>query len=454
MTSPDWTRALPDALQEWLEGRRIEEVECIVADFAGVARGKAMPARKFARLDRLFLPTSIFFQTITGEYAELEDEADWSESDMLLTPDFNAAAAMPWASDVGIQVIHDVTNREGQPIGYAPRTVLRRVMQRYAERGWKPVVAPELEFYLTKPNVDPDLPVEPPVGRTGREGVGRQAYSVSAIDEYGPVIDDIYDFAEAQGLEIDTIIQEGGPGQIEVNLHHGDPMELADKVFFFKRAIREAALRNNCFATFMAKPMQDEPGSAMHIHQSVVSTETGRTIFSDERGAPTALFDGFLAGQQNHLPSLLCLLAPYVNSYRRFVAGHSAPVNVEWALDNRSVGLRIPISNPEARRVENRISGMDCNPYLAFAASLASGFIGMTGGETPRAAVTGDAGALPRTLPRDLSSAVDAFCEADAFHDILGKAFCDLYVRIKHAEIDDYLGVISPWEREHLLLNV
>src|SRR6185436_10540183 len=146
----------------------------------------------------------------------------------------------------------------------------------YEAEGWQAVVAPEMEFYLIKPNLNPNEPIEPPVGRTGRQMVSRQAYSMSAVDEYGKVIDDIYEFAEAQGFEIDTIIQEGGAGQVEINLLHGDPVQLADQVFFFKRTIREAALRNNCFATFMAKPMQDEPGSAMHIHQSVVDARRGR----------------------------------------------------------------------------------------------------------------------------------------------------------------------------------
>ena len=105
----------------------------------------------------------------------------------------------------------------------APRNVLKRVVQLYAEEGWRPVVAPEMEFYLIKPNLNPNEPIEPPLGRTGRQMVSRQAYSMSAVDEYGKVIDDIYDFAEAQGFEIDTIIQEGGAGQVEINLLHGDP---------------------------------------------------------------------------------------------------------------------------------------------------------------------------------------------------------------------------------------
>jgi glutamine synthetase len=130
-----------------------------------------------------------------------------------------------------------------------------------------------MEFYLVAPNTDPAREIEPPMGRSGRRAAARQAYSMSAVDEYGPIIDDIYDFAEAQGLEIDGILHEGGAGQIELNLRHGHPVKLADEIFYFKRMIREAALRHNCYATFMAKPIEGEPGSAMHIHHSVVDTE-------------------------------------------------------------------------------------------------------------------------------------------------------------------------------------
>ncbi len=139
------------------------------------------------------------------------------------------------------------------------------------------------------------MPVMPPMGRSGRRAAGKQAYSMSAVDEYGKVIDDIYDFAEAMGLEIDGILQEGGAGQIELNLAHGDPIRLADDVFFFKRLIREAALRHDCFATFMAKPIEGEPGSAMHIHHSVVDIKTGKNIFADQKGVETDAFMHFIA---------------------------------------------------------------------------------------------------------------------------------------------------------------
>lgn len=447
---------LPQTFLDWLSNRPVEEVECVVADLAGIARGKAMPWKKFAKGGKTFLPASIFYQTITGDWADIEGMGadQWTESDMVLVPDLATATAAPWASDVTLQVVHDVTTRSGEPISFAPRNVLKRVIGLYEAQGWRPVVAPELEFYLTKPNVDPDYPIEPPIGRTGREGIGRQAYSMSAVDEYGSIIEDIYDFAEAQGFEIDTIIQEGGAGQIEINFEHGDPLALADQIFFFKRSIREAALRHNCFATFMAKPMEGQPGSAMHLHQSVLDIATGRNVFSLEDGRASPLFDGFLGGQQKHLASVICMLAPYVNSYRRFVADDAAPVNLEWASDNRTVGLRIPLSEPEARRVENRVAGMDCNSYLGIAGSLACGYLGMINAATPRRPISGVGYDLPHALPRDLWNALDKLRDDEEMRGVLGETFCTVYEAIKKQEIEEFLQVISPWEREHLLLNV
>lgn len=453
-TPAEFVDRLPETFREWLAGRRIEEVECVIADIAGISRGKAMPFAKFMREDRMYLPTSVFHQTIAGDYVDMDIANQWTESDMVLKPDYEAAAASPWADDVTLQVIHNVEDLSGRPIEVAPRNVLKRVVALYEAEGWRPVVAPEMEFYLIKPNLNANEPIEPPVGRTGRQMVSRQAYSMSAVDEYGKVIDDIYDFAEAQGFEIDTIIQEGGAGQVEINLLHGDPVRLADQVFFFKRTIREAALRNNCFATFMAKPMQDEPGSAMHIHQSVVDTATGLNIFSDAKGSPTDAFYGFLAGQQTHIPTVVCMLAPYVNSYRRYVPGGAAPINLEWGPDNRTTGLRVPIAEPHARRIENRVVGMDCNPYLAIAASLACGYLGMKASLKPREAVAGEAYHRPRALPRDLLAAIDLFEGDQEITDVLGVEFCNLYKAIKRDEVETFLRVISPWERAHLLLNV
>ncbi|MEM9970449.1 MAG: glutamine synthetase family protein [Pseudomonadota bacterium] len=450
----DWLSDAPDATRAYLDGHRLDEVECLISDLSGIARGKAMPASKFATQDRFYLPNSIFFQTITGGWGEAAGEDGFTEPDMILTPDYATATAAPWTADWTVQVIHDAFTKTGAPVPFAPRNVLKRVIGLYAERGWTPIVAPEMEFYLVARNTDPAHEIAPMVGRSGRPAAARQAYSISAVDEFGPVIDDIYDFAEAQGFEIDGITQEGGAGQLEINLRHGDPVKLADEIFYFKRLIREAALRHDCFATFMAKPIEGEPGSAMHVHHSVVDTTSGLNIFAGENDAETPEFLHFIGGLQRYLPAATPLFAPYVNSYRRFVKDHAAPINLEWGRDNRTTAIRVPISGAQARRVENRLPGMDCNPYLGIAASLACGYLGMVERIAPRDEFTTDAYDADEEIPRGLYAALDEFAAATALRDALGEAFADVYEIVKKAEYDEFLQVISPWEREHLLLNV
>ncbi len=450
----DFYSQIPESTKEYLKGRRLDEVECIVADLSGIARGKAMPANKFSKQKHFYLPNSIFLQTITGDWVDPEGD-QFTEPDMILTPDFSTATAAPWTADVTLQVIHNIEDQEGNPVSIAPRNVLKRMVELYRAQGWEPIVAPEMEFFLVARNVDPNQPVEPPMGRSGRRAAARQAYSMSAIDEYGPVIDDIYDFAECQGLEIDGILQEGGAGQIEMNLRHGDPVLLADEIFFFKRLIREAALRHDCFATFMAKPIQDEPGSAMHIHQSVIDIKSGKNIFSEKDGRETKAFLHFIAGMQNHLPGAIALLAPYVNSYRRYVRDFAAPINLEWGRDNRTTGLRVPISDLAAKRLENRLPGMDVNPYLGIAASMACGYLGLMEKKEPRAEFIGDAyNSQQDEIARNLGDALDLFEADEALQDTLGIKFCRAYSAVKRSEDKEFLQVISPWEREHLLLNV
>ncbi len=450
----DWFENLPEAAREYLAGRKPDEVECLIGDLPGIARGKAMPASKFATQKRFFLPNSIFFQTITGDWGEAAGDAGFTEPDMILKPDMDTATAAPWTADLTLQVIHDAYDQKDRPIPMSPRNVLKRVVDLYRKKGWEPIVAPEMEFYLVARNLDPAKNIEPMMGRTGRPAAARQAYSISAVDEYGPVIDDIYDFAEAQGFEIDGITQEGGAGQLEINLRHGDPVKLADEIFFFKRLIREAALRHNCFATFMAKPIEGEPGSAMHVHHSVTDRATGKNIFAGPQGGETDAFFHFIGGLQTHLPQVIAVLAPYVNSYRRYVKDHAAPINLAWGRDNRTTGLRIPISETESRRVENRLAGMDCNPYLGIAASLACGYLGLTKDIWPSQSYKGDAYDEEEELPDTMGDALDLFAEATEIHEILGPEFCRVYEIVKRAEYKEFLQVISPWEREHLLLNV
>jgi len=311
----------------------------------------------------------------------------------------------------------------------------------------QPIVAPEIEFYLVKKNLDPDYPLEPPIGRSGRAEIGRQAYSIAAVNEFDDLFELIYDYSEAQGLEIDTLIHEEGAGQMEINLRHGDPLDLADQVFLFKRTIREAALKHDMYATFMAKPIAHQPGSAMHIHMSVTDIETGRNIFSDKEGKPTDEFFSFIGGLQAHLPAAMSMLAPYVNSYRRLTRYSVAPINVAWGYDNRTTGLRIPPSEPSARRVENRIPSSDANPYLAIAASLACGLLGLEEGLKPSEPVLGSAYSLDYDLPRGILEAATALEESEALTSIFGESFVRTYTAVKRADL-------QAWKEKSWKMNI
>ena len=161
----------------WLEERGLEDIECIVPDMAGVARGKMMPVGKFVAAPKMALPGSIFLQTITGEYPD-DDEGvafDPADGDIYLMPDYSTLSVVPWASDPTAQVIHDAFHQDGRPVEIAPRQVLRRIIELYKKRGWRAVVAPEMEFYFVERNQDPDYPLKPPVGRSGRAETGRQS---------------------------------------------------------------------------------------------------------------------------------------------------------------------------------------------------------------------------------------------------------------------------------------
>ncbi|WP_237152147.1 glutamine synthetase family protein [Oryzibacter oryziterrae] len=442
--------------RQWLNSRGIEDIECMTSDLAGVARGKLMPADKFFSSPVMAMPTSVFTTTITGEYPEEDDnfQHDPNDGDVILKPDYSTLAAVPWASEPTAQIIHDAYHRDGRAFELAPRQLLRRIASLYEREGWKAVVAPEIEFYLVKQNIDPDYPLEPPIGRSGRAESSRQSYSIQHVNEFDDLFDDIYDFSEKQGLEIDTLIHEEGAAQMEINLRHGDPLALADQVFLFKRTIREAAMRHNMYATFMAKPMSREPGSAMHIHQSVVDIETGKNIFSDDEGNPTELFFSFIAGLQKYLPSVMCILAPYVNSYRRLTRGTAAPINVHWGYDNRTVGIRVPNSGPQARRVENRVPSSDANPYLAMAATLGCGLLGIQEKLTAEDPIVGSARSLPFGLPRGLLEALALFEDTPELSDMFGSRFTATYRAIKQQEYETFMNVISSWERQHLLLAV
>ena len=438
----------------WLNEKRVTEIECLVPDLTGVARGKILPRGKFTTERGMRMPEAVLGMTVTGNYpthnAAYDRAISSTDRDMILKADPNTITLVPWAGDPTAQVINDCFFTDGTLVDFAPRSVLRRILKLYADKGWSPVVAPELEFYLTAQNTDPDIPLKPPVGRSGRAETSRQIYSIDAVNEFDPLFEDIYDYCELMQLDVDTLIHEIGAGQMEINFLHGNPLALADKVFFFKRTLREAALKHGMYA----KPMTGEPGSAMHVHQSVVNIKTGKNIFSNDDGSSSPAFMHYIGGLQRYMPSAMAVVAPYVNSYRRIVRHTAAPINVQWGHDNRTVGFRIPESGTQDRRVENRVIGADANPYLALAVTLACGYLGMTEQLSPSPMTIGSAYDSDFELPQGLPQALEALRAESNLRSVLGERFVDVYSAIKDLEHAEFMKVISPWEREHLLLHV
>ena len=440
-----------------LSAKNVDEVECLLPDLSGVARGKIIPTAKFAKgyADKsIFIAEDIFAQTVSGQYS---DYIDYISRDMRLQPDLDTLCPVPWYKDYPVmQVICDAAYHDGQLHPYAPRSVLRKILDEHSAKGLMAVVAPEIEFYLVKKNEDPNFILQAPVGLSGRQANSPQAFSIDAINEFDPVVEDIYACAEAMELDIDTISHESGKGQIEINFRHGEPLQLADQLFLFKRMVRQVAFRHDIYATFMAKPYQGQPGSAMHIHQSIMTAADNRNIFANAAGEPSAELHHYLGGLQRYLCPCSPLICPNINSFKRFTQDFDAPINLAWGIDNRTCGLRVPRSDSQDMRVENRVAGADANPYLAIASTLACGLLGLQHKCQAEPEIRNQSAYKFKKLglPRHQLDAFQLLAADTQLQQILGSGFVENYLAVKRFEYDEYNSVISSWEREHLLLNV
>jgi glutamine synthetase len=254
----------------------VRDVECLFADVTGYPRGKLMPAASFARGQELRICQAIPMQCVTGEYSTHPVFPD-SDPDVRLVPDMATLRRVPWSSVPRYVAVHDCVDLAGQLSPFAARSTLKTVVARYHALGLRPVVAPEIEFYLTAAVTDPAQPLTVPVGRGGRAEVGQSAFSMNMLNELAPFWDEFHAALDQLGVRTDTWLHEMGQGQYEINLLHGDPVAAADQAFLFKYAAKEVALRHGLNAVFMAKPMAGQAGSSMHLHQSVEDGPPART---------------------------------------------------------------------------------------------------------------------------------------------------------------------------------
>ncbi len=452
-----------EKFENWLKENSITEVECLVPDLGGIARGKILPSKKFIsglNNDSHRLPQSIFIQTISGGYATEDDEElpidvyNPTDIDVILRPDFKTIRTVPWYEDPTAQIICDAVNLNGSSVINSSRSVLKRVLKLYEDLNLIPIVSPEVEFYLVKPNPDSDYPLEVPIGQSGRKETGKQSYGIDAINEFDPLFEDVYNYCEEQNIEIDTINHESGSAQMEINFQHGEPLELADQVFLFKRTLRHSAIKHKLYATFMAKPIENQPGSSMHLHQSLYK-KNKKNIFYNPKNIISNNMKNYIGGLQKYTPNLMPIYAPNVNSYRRLFATWDAPRNTKWGIGNRSCGFRIPSNEEESMRIENRISGSDTNPYLVFAANLASGYLGIKNkikpSEETKKSVFDDKKSY---LPKNVEEGISLFEKDPEISQVFNQKFIRTLAAIRRVEYQAYLKVISSWEREFLLLNV
>jgi glutamine synthetase len=301
--------------------------------------------------------------------------------------------------------------------------------------GYTPVVATELEFYLTDRKLTAGDNLQPGAG---------QVLSIDALNEHQDVINAIFDACHMQNVPADTVLRENGPGQYEVNVVHvADACAAADHATLLKRIVKGCARQHGMEATFMAKPYGDQSGSGMHVHCSLLD-QNGKPVFADETGAPTkTLFHG-VGGLLATMPEMMLLFAPHANSYRRFRKNSHAPVSAGWGMDDRSAAVRVITGKPLETRIEQRVAGADCNPYLAVAGILAGVLHGITHKiEAGVALDPADKGMAGLPLPLEWGQAIDRFAASKIVETLFGAHVHSMIVACKRQDYDGMLGRIS-----------
>jgi len=323
-----------------------------------------------------------------------------------------------------------------------PRTVLLDQVERFTRAGQTPVAAVELEFYVTRRTANGAFALHTPEGLS--DDPGRPlTFGFEEMDRLSPFIDDIYRICEVQGLPVDAVMQEFGPGQFEINLkHRADAVAAALDGLLLKRAVKAAAKAHQLDATFMAKPHHDWAGSGMHIHMSLLD-KSGQNLFAGDPISP--LCRHALGGMRETMADFMAVWAQSANAYRRYVPKAYVSMAAHWGFNNRTVALRIPAGNGAATRIEHRVAGADANPYLVIASILAGANHGIVNRIDPGPAVEGYAEtieALP--LPIAWGNALDLFQRSEIVRGAFGAPFQDVFSRLKHAERSNFERIVTP----------
>jgi glutamine synthetase len=426
----------------------IEAVEFLLVDPNGVMRGKWAPgdALKKAFEEGVNFPMSLHGLDVWGrEVVETGLHIETGDQDGYCRATRGTLSIVPWAKRKTAQVLLQTFTPEGEPYLADPRQVLKKKIAEVNAKGFFPVVAFELEFYLLDPQTEWTDGMPGPVGATA--GPDRlRMYGLDDLAEHADLFDMIRDAADAQDLPIDTIIKEAAPGQFEVNLkHRADPLKAADDVIMLRRIVLGCARAHGLTATFMAKPFLEFAGNGMHVHASMLDA-SGSNVFGGPGGRK--ILESAVAGLLTTMPESLLIYINTWNGFRRITPGSYAPTRAVWGENNRSVALRIPVSNDSNRRVEHRIAGADANPYLVLAAIIQGMVEGIEAEAVPPPPVDGNAydedGLM---LPDDMDDALQLMARSKFADRALGPFLAKVYRDLKRAEIVAFWAEITPLER-------
>lgn len=372
--------------------------------------------------------------------------ANWERGygDFHLVPDMQTLRRAAWAERTAL-VLCDVHSPEHDLVAVAPRSILRRQIDRAHALGFSAKAASELEFFIFEQTYH-DAARSDHHGLT-RAGWYNEDYDLLHGGRHEPYVGAARRMLRASGIPVETSKGEAAQGQHELNIRFADVGSMSDRHTVMKHAMKALADRHDCSITFMAKPIEAEPGSSCHIHLSLWDGDGAANVFSTEADEQSDEFRWFLGGWMRHLPELMALFAPTINSYKRFVAESWAPTRNAWSLDNRTAGFRI-VGTGAARRIECRIAGGDANPYLAYSAALAAGLDGIENRIEPPPMLSGNAydSAEEADLPPTLRDAVRAF-EASTFaRSAFGDEVVDHYVHWWRSEIAAFDSAVTDWE--------
>ncbi len=401
-----------------------------------------------------------FDEGIGFDGSAIEGFARVHESDMLAKPDPSTFQILPWRSGMGdglatARMFCDIQMPDGSPSYADPRHVLKRTLSKAAEKGYTFYTHPEIEFYLFKDEYQKGQRPKP---------VDRSGYFDHTVQSMGSDFRrEAITMLEAMGISVEFSHHEGGPGQQEIDLRYADALSTADNIMTFRTVIREVALSQGIWASFMPKPYGEHPGSGMHTHVSLFDGDANAFY---EAGAEYQLSETgrrFIAGILHHAAEITCVTNQWVNSYKRLVAGTEAPSYICWGHNNRSAMVRVPMYKPnkgQSTRIELRTIDAACNPYLAFAVILAAGLKGIEEGyELPREAED-DVWALSdkerkalgiQPLPTNLSEAIKIAEDSELLAETLGEHVFDFFLRNKRKEWEEWRNQVTQYERDQML---